>query len=137
MWEKCKENIGGSQADKELFFDKVIAANPCCFWLDGCAAPTVKDHMIKFKLKPEKLVLGIQITDRFLKMTEGHVGPKDHVGPKGWVRRLEKDKLKHFEELADESVALGLPAEIRHSVLPGPLDRGQLRLLGAGSAHPP
>ena len=39
----------------------------------------------------------------------------------GWVRRVEKDKLKHLEELADEAVALGLPAEIRHSVYLVPL----------------
>jgi hypothetical protein len=39
----------------------------------------------------------------------------------GWVRRVEQDKLKHMEQLADDAVSLGLPAEIRHSVYLAPL----------------
>ena len=43
------------------------------------------------------------------------------ASPGGWVCRVEKNKLKRLEQLADEAVALGLPAEIRHSVYLAPL----------------
>jgi hypothetical protein len=45
--------IGGDLKEREEFFEKVIAAHPDCFWLDGCEAPTVRGHIIEFSMKPE------------------------------------------------------------------------------------
>jgi hypothetical protein len=47
-----KWKIGGGPEERERFFEEVIAAYPQCFWMDGCAAPTVKNHVIEFDLKP-------------------------------------------------------------------------------------
>jgi len=46
-----EHRIGGSPKEQEDFFDRVIAANPHCFWLEGCAAPTIRDHVVEFKMK--------------------------------------------------------------------------------------
>ena len=44
--------IGGSKDEQAEFFEKVIWGHTECFWIDGCAAPTVRDFKINFKLKP-------------------------------------------------------------------------------------
>jgi len=43
--------IGGSPEEQRMFFEKVIARYPQCFWIEGCAAPFVKGHIVKFRLK--------------------------------------------------------------------------------------
>ena len=52
----CEKNgkylIGETPRERESFFDKVLGAFPHCFWLEGCAAPTVKDYVIEFAAKP-------------------------------------------------------------------------------------
>ena len=35
-----------------MFFDSVIAKYHQCFWTEGCAPPAVRDHLIRFRLKP-------------------------------------------------------------------------------------
>ena len=56
MKAACEKNgkylIGGTPGERESFFDKVLSAFPHCFWLEGCAAPTVKDYVIEFTAKP-------------------------------------------------------------------------------------
>ena len=50
--EKSKTKIGGTPAEQRRFFDEIVAAFPQCFWVDGCPAPTVRDKVIGFRLKP-------------------------------------------------------------------------------------
>ena len=46
------ERIGGTEAEKRAFFDRVIASYPDVYWIDGCPAPTVRSKLIHFNLKP-------------------------------------------------------------------------------------
>ena len=46
------DRIGGTEEEKRLFFDRVIAKYPDVYWLEGCPPPTVKNKLIHFKLKP-------------------------------------------------------------------------------------
>ena len=46
------DKIGGSPEEQKRFFDKVIATYPECFWIDGCDAPRVRNHKIRFRVKP-------------------------------------------------------------------------------------
>jgi hypothetical protein len=46
------ERIGGTEAEKREFFDKVIAKYPDVDWIEGCPAPTVRSKLIHFNLKP-------------------------------------------------------------------------------------
>ena len=39
--------------ERERFFRDVIAAHFHCFWMDGCAPPTVRNHVVEFELKPD------------------------------------------------------------------------------------
>ena len=43
--------IGGTPQEQRRYFDEVIAKYPECYWTDGCAPPTVKNHVISFRLK--------------------------------------------------------------------------------------
>jgi hypothetical protein len=51
MWKACESKIGGKPEEKVKFFEEVIAAFPECFWMDGCSPPTVRNHVISFRLK--------------------------------------------------------------------------------------
>ena len=48
-----KSKIGGSSEEQRRFFEEVIASHPHCFWMDGCAAPTVRNHVVEFDLKAD------------------------------------------------------------------------------------
>ena len=52
MWKACETKIGGKPEERLKFFEEVIAAYPECFWMEGCAPPTVRNHVIAFRLKP-------------------------------------------------------------------------------------
>ena len=56
MKAACEKNgkylIGGNPGEREAFFDKVLGTFPNCFWLERCAAPTVRDYVIEFTAKP-------------------------------------------------------------------------------------
>ena len=43
--------IGGTADEQMKFFDQVIASYPETFWIEGCAAPRVKNYKIRFRLK--------------------------------------------------------------------------------------
>ena len=45
------DRIGGTPQEARRYFDEVLAKYPECFWIDGCAAPLVRDHVISFRLK--------------------------------------------------------------------------------------
>ena len=45
------DRIGGTDAEKREFFEKVIAEYPDVYWIDGCPPPTVKSKRIHFSLK--------------------------------------------------------------------------------------
>ena len=51
-WKKSEEKIGGSPEEKHRFFEAIVMAFPQCFWMEGCEAPTVRDHVINFRVKP-------------------------------------------------------------------------------------
>ena len=51
-WKKAEEKIGGSPEEKHRFFEAVVMAFLQCFWMEGCEAPTVRDHVINFRVKP-------------------------------------------------------------------------------------
>jgi len=40
------ERIGGTEAERREFFDRVIASYPDVYWIDGCPAPTVWSKLI-------------------------------------------------------------------------------------------
>ena len=44
--------IGGTPEEQRVFFESVVAKYPQCFWTEGCAPPAVRDHLIRFRLKP-------------------------------------------------------------------------------------
>ena len=44
--------IGGTPEEQRMLFDLGIAKYPQCFWTEGCAPPAVRDHLIRFRLKP-------------------------------------------------------------------------------------
>ena len=44
--------IGGTATEQRVFFDRVIAVYPHSFWIEGCEAPTVRDKVIGFRMKP-------------------------------------------------------------------------------------
>ena len=46
-----KWRIGGGPEERDRFFKEVVGAFPHCFWMDGCAAPTVRNHIIEFDVK--------------------------------------------------------------------------------------
>ena len=46
------DRIGGTEEEKQAFFDKVIAKYPDVYWIDGCPAPIVRSKLIHFNLKP-------------------------------------------------------------------------------------
>jgi len=56
LWKACvkddKWKIGGDAHTREDFFERVIAKHQSCFWMEGCAAPTVRDHVVEFGVKP-------------------------------------------------------------------------------------
>jgi len=56
MKAACDKNgkylIGGKPGERKTFFDKALGTFPNCFWLEGCAAPTVRDYVIEFTAKP-------------------------------------------------------------------------------------
>ena len=52
MQEAVKDKIGGTAEEQKAFFERVIAAHPLQFWLEGCAAPCVRGTVISFELKP-------------------------------------------------------------------------------------
>jgi hypothetical protein len=52
LWKACQDKIGGPPEDKVKFFSETIARWPQCFWIDGCAAPMVKNYTIRFRMKP-------------------------------------------------------------------------------------
>ena len=33
-------------------FEQVIVKNADCFWIEGCPAPLIKNHKVRFRLKP-------------------------------------------------------------------------------------
>ena len=47
------EKIGGTEEEKRAFFEKVIAAYPDVYWMEGCPAPTVKNKLVHFNNKPD------------------------------------------------------------------------------------
>ena len=53
MWEASEPKIGGTPQEKQRFFEAVVAAHPECYWLEGRAPPTVRNHVISFRLKPD------------------------------------------------------------------------------------
>jgi hypothetical protein len=52
LWKACQDKIGGPPEDRVKFFSETIARWPQCFWIDGCAAPMVKNYTIRFRMKP-------------------------------------------------------------------------------------
>ena len=51
--ERNARRIGGTPDEQKTFYEAVVQRFPDTFWLEGCAAPEVKDHLISFRLKPE------------------------------------------------------------------------------------
>merc|ERR1712217_439691 len=45
------DRIGGTPEEKLEFFEKVVAAFPDVYWVDGCPPPTVKNRLIHFRQK--------------------------------------------------------------------------------------
>ena len=52
--------IGGTAHEQRRFFDEVIAKFPDVFWMEGCEAPTVRDHLVHFRLKPDAVPVARQ-----------------------------------------------------------------------------
>ena len=46
--------VGGTEEEKRDFFDRIIAAYPDVFWIDGCPAPTVRDKLVHFRRSQEQ-----------------------------------------------------------------------------------
>ena len=44
------ERIGGTPEEQRQFFDRVVAAYPDVYWIDGCPPPTVRNKLIHFQL---------------------------------------------------------------------------------------
>ena len=51
LWKASEGLIGGTPEEKRHFFEKVSAKWPQCFWIDGSAAPLIKNHVIRFRMK--------------------------------------------------------------------------------------
>ena len=51
LLEKTASKIGGTAEEQKRFFDEVLGKYPECFWIEGCEAPCVKDHKIRFRVK--------------------------------------------------------------------------------------
>ena len=61
LWPAGKApKIGGPSEEGEKIWKDIVLKHRRCFWLDGCAAPAVRDHQIHFTVRPNAVPVARQ-----------------------------------------------------------------------------
>jgi len=84
--------IGGTEEQKRIFFDRVIAAHPECFYIKGCDPPTISDKLVHFRLKPGSKPVArqpIPLSPYDQLRVEFHI---EELIAEGKIRKIDTDK---------------------------------------------